>query len=358
MNMFFLSFGRRILLLSGVFCLLIFVGCNSDDHPSAAVVDDATFYSQMDAAGVPEDMLPRDVALTNAEKQTLMDFVGSEDYEALQLSNSHGSRTSTSDVFLFRASVFLTGLTNEVRPEALTAFAPVNAAFINDLGINNLIGLLRRPTTALREVIEYHIVIGAFTAQELSSAFFLTLNGAAIEIGIGREGVTANQANVIAVNFLDRTFFPNGVLHVIDGILIPPTQNIVEIAIAAAPEFSILVEAVVEAGLAETLASEGPFTVFAPTNAAFEELLSSLETHPSVETLQAILLYHVVPGRVYSSDLVDGPVATLGGEIIINTSDFSIDDTGTDVNANLILEAINIQGTNGVIHAIDKVLIP
>ncbi len=97
---------------------------------------------------------------------------------------------------------------------------------------------------------------------------------------------------------------------------------------------------------------------FAPTNEAFTNLLNSLEAAPDVETLRTILLYHVVEGRVYSSDLVNGPVNTLAGEIIINADELTIDDMGSDMDANLIPAALNIQGTNGVIHVIDKVLLP
>lgn len=141
---------------------------------------------------------------------------------------------------------------------------------------------------------------------------------------------------------------------------IPPTQNIVEIA-QGNPNFSILVDAVIKADLAGTLSGDGPFTVFAPTNEAFLELLDilnvdSLDDIP-VSTLTAVLLYHVAEGRVYSSDLVTGPVNTLGGTFVVDVPTLTI-DSGSDQDANLDPEALNIQGTNGAIHVIDKVLLP
>ena len=183
-----------------------------------------------------------------------------------------------------------------------------------------------------------------------------TLNGAAVEVNL-TGGVFINQAEVIKPDVR----FVRGVLHIVDEVLIPPTKNIVEIAKENA-NFSILVEAVVKAGLDGILSGKGPFTVFAPTNDAFVELLgilgvSSLDEIP-VETLTAVLLYHVVDARVYSSDLTSGPVNTLGGTFDVNVSTLTIDDTGSDQDANLLPDGLDIQGTNGVIHVIDKVLLP
>ena len=130
------------------------------------------------------------------------------------------------------------------------------------------------------------------------------------------------------------------------------TVDIVETAIAGNPdEFNTLVSAVVQADQVSTLRSEGPFTVFAPTDAAFEKLgvdLASL----SKEDLTNILLYHVVPASVFSSDLSEGSVQTANGTSI----DISLDH-GVKVNDSNVIIA-NVQTTNGVINVIDQVLIP
>jgi len=157
----------------------------------------------------------------------------------------------------------------------------------------------------------------------------------------------------------------NGVVHVIDGLLIPPFMDIVETAISYNPaEFNTLVAAVVEAGLVEDLQGPGPFTVFAPTDAAFEALytalgVGSIDDIP-LATLTAVLQHHVIATpRVFSSDLETGDVPTLNGNISIDASAGTITD-GSGETANLASDAafLNVLGTNGVIHVIDKVLIP
>jgi uncharacterized surface protein with fasciclin (FAS1) repeats len=133
-------------------------------------------------------------------------------------------------------------------------------------------------------------------------------------------------------------------------------QDIVDIAIEN-PDFNILVAAVSEAGLVDALKSEGPFTVFAPTDQAFADLLAALEIsaedllgHPD---LAKVLLYHVVSGKVMSTDLSDGMMpATLNG----NTIDIGVGGGVTINQANVV--AADIEGSNGVIHVIDSVIIP
>ena len=120
--------------------------------------------------------------------------------------------------------------------------------------------------------------------------------------------------------------------------------------------FTQLVEAVVKAGLVETLSDTGPFTIFAPTDAAFEQLYEDLGVSGieqiSAETLIPILQYHVVSGNVLSTDLTEGDVDTLNGKI-----SFSLSGPVT-INGTSEVIAIDIQGTNGVVHVIDEVLLP
>lgn len=134
------------------------------------------------------------------------------------------------------------------------------------------------------------------------------------------------------------------------------SQTVVEIA-AGNPDFSTLVAAVQAAGLAETLSGEGPFTVFAPTNAAFAALpagtVENLLKPENKDQLVAILTYHVVPGRVLAADVVGLDTATTvnGAAIDIST------EGGVKVN-NANVTATDIQGSNGVIHVIDAVILP
>lgn len=131
--------------------------------------------------------------------------------------------------------------------------------------------------------------------------------------------------------------------------------NLVEIAVSN-PDFSILVEAVTKASLGDALSSDGPFTIFAPTNDAFKSLFKQIEVEGiqdlSAEQLTPILTYHVVAGKVMSSDLTNTSVKTLNGKKIkIDLTD------GVQINDSKVVAA-DISGNNGVIHVIDKVLIP
>ena len=135
-----------------------------------------------------------------------------------------------------------------------------------------------------------------------------------------------------------------------------PTQSVVEIAVGN-EDFSTLVAAVKAADLVEALSAEGPFTIFAPTNAAFEALpegtVGSLLKPENKEKLQAILKYHVVSGKVMAADVSAGEVATLnGGKASITVKDGKVKID----KANVI--KTDIVGTNGVIHVIDAVIIP
>ena len=131
--------------------------------------------------------------------------------------------------------------------------------------------------------------------------------------------------------------------------------TVVQIA-ASNPDFSILVEAVTKAGLAGALSAEGPFTVFAPTNEAFKALFKQLGVGGvkdlTAEQLTPILTYHVVSGKVMSTDLKNSSVATLNGQKI------KIDlSSGVKINESKVTTA-DIAGTNGVVHVIDRVLLP
>ncbi len=132
--------------------------------------------------------------------------------------------------------------------------------------------------------------------------------------------------------------------------------TIVDVAVAAG-SFETLVAAVTAADLVETLSGEGPFTVFAPTDDAFaalpEGLVDCLLLEENVDALTAILTYHVVAGEVMSTDLTDGPVATVQGE------DIAVDVTdGVVLNETVTVAAADVDASNGVIHVIDGVLVP
>ena len=255
-----------------------------------------------------------------------------------------------------------TDLISTVAKNQLTLFAPSDEAFeklFKELGVK---GIKDIPADVLRPILLYHAVAGKVYSYQLSNGFVRTFNGAAVEVKLNG-GVMINDAKVVRADV--RAL--NGVIHVIDKVLMPPTKNIVEIA-AGNPNFSILVDAVVYAGLDGVLATGGPFTVFAPTNDAFVALLAELKLNSFDELIAAIgkdgltkvLLYHVVSGRVFSSDLPAGPlsVKTLNGQsFTIDASQIKITDA-VKRESFLIPDFLNIQATNGVIHVINKVILP
>ena len=122
------------------------------------------------------------------------------------------------------------------------------------------------------------------------------------------------------------------------------------------PDFSTLVAAVAAAGLVETLQGEGPFTVFAPTNAAFdalpEGLLEKLLLPENIGVLTSILTYHVVAGKVMSTDVAAGDVPSVEGSTIAVTTDYGVKVNGANV------VAVDVAASNGVIHVIDAVIVP
>jgi len=244
-----------------------------------------------------------------------------------------------------------------------TVFAPTNDAFIA-AGINSL------PDQAtLNAVLSYHVIASRVTAADLptGSAAITTLGGDFYLSNNGANGVFINgTTEVVATDILAT----NGVVHVIDKVLLPPSKTIAQIAeaatMAATPEFTILVAALARtSGTADDLlaaagSADAALTVFAPTDAAFNTLLGSLNMQSIDEVpladLVAILKHHIVGARVFSTDLTDGAVTTLNGDVTISATNGTITD-GSGGTANLT-SSLNILGTNGVVHVIDKVLIP
>ena len=239
----------------------------------------------------------------------------------------------------------------------LTVFAPTNAAFdalFDDLGV----GLDDLSKEQLTPILTYHVVSGAVKAADVVDLTYATsLLGSDFRIKVEGGSVFLNgDTKVTATDILAS----NGVIHVIDHVLLPP-GDITEVA-AANDSFDSLVAALTKADLIETLQGDGPFTVFAPTDAAFDEFLSDQGVtldDLSAEALRPILLYHVVPGKLYSEDVVEATSATT-----VEGSDVTIAVTGSTVTLGDSTEetasvtAVDVLASNGVIHVIDKVLVP
>jgi uncharacterized surface protein with fasciclin (FAS1) repeats len=249
------------------------------------------------------------------------------------------------------------GLVDALKGEGpFTVFAPTDAAFAA-LPEGTVESLLDNPDL-LSEVLLYHVIEGKVMAAdvlEIGSGNVNTLNGSSIDINVVNGKVYINEAEVILTD-IETT---NGVIHVIDTVLVPFNDlfDIVDTA-ARTKNLETLVTAVSEAGLVDALKGEGPYTVFAPTNEAFAALPELFLEHLLQDkgVLRSYLLYHVVEGKVMAEDVLtlDGSrVNTLLGLGV----DISIMDGKVYINDSQVI-VTDIETKNGVIHLIDKVLVP
>ncbi|MCU0927120.1 MAG: fasciclin domain-containing protein, partial [Hydrogenophaga sp.] len=255
---------------------------------------------------------------------------------------------------------------NGSRP--FTLLAPTNAAFaslLTELGLTAQQLLANR--TLLTEVLTYHVVPSQVQAAQIrDGGTAVTVQGQALTFDVERRDgpdiraidAQGRTAGVIRPNLFAR----NGVLHVVDRVVLPQSRNLVQIA-QSLPDFSILVNAVVAAGLVDTLSGPGPFTVFAPTNAAFAALLAELNVTAdqllaNTDLLTRVLTYHVLPGRVLAADITEGatPTTVQGGSFTLSLRGGPSITDARGRQANIV--ATNVQAANGVIHVIDRVILP
>ncbi|MCY3563384.1 MAG: fasciclin domain-containing protein [bacterium] len=276
------------------------------------------------------------------------------------------------------AAVQAAGLVDTLNGEGpFTVFAPTEEAFAAALaGLDVTPEQLLADTELLTAVLTYHVLAIEAPAQlvtTLDGQTVTTVNGADITITIDGDTVRVNNATVVTTD-IQAT---NGIIHVIDTVLLPPTDEepeasepeeeepeaagtIVEVAVESGA-FPTLIAAVQAAGLVDTLNGEGPFTVFAPTEEAFAAALAGLDVTPEqlladTELLTAVLTYHVLA--------IEAPaqlVTTLDGQTVttVNGADITITIDGDTVRVNnATVVTTDIQATNGIIHVIDTVLLP
>jgi uncharacterized surface protein with fasciclin (FAS1) repeats len=252
------------------------------------------------------------------------------------------------------AALQAAGLVDAMKGEGpFTVFAPTDEAFAK-LPAGTVETLLKPQNKAmLTAILTYHVAPGRFEAQDVVTRTNLgTLNGQRIDIET-RDGVRVDKAKVIKANIE----CSNGVIHVVDRVIMPSSDSILETAVKAG-SFQTLAAAVKTAGLVEALSGSGPYTVFAPTDAAFAKLpagtVENLLKPENRDKLIAILKYHVVPGRIYANDaLVAETAETAEGSRVR----FSVASGNLMVNGASILHP-DLEATNGVIHVIDEVILP
>ena len=257
-----------------------------------------------------------------------------------------------------------------------TVFAPTDDAFAALLTELEISAEDLLANEDLSQILLYHVVAGEFNAAAVielvgDAEYVLvdTLAGIPVKVSVDMGNVYINDAMVAAAD----VEASNGVIHVVDSVILPPMDTITDIVVEAASaeegaEFTVLLAAVSAANLAETLAGEGPFTVFAPTDAAFAAALEALgvtaEELLANPDLAAILTYHVVGGEaaLYSDDvaaaLAEAGEAGLQVETV-NGASFTVtaDEEGIYVDGAQII-ITDILASNGVIHVIDAVILP
>ncbi len=334
---------------------------------------------QMDAEGTPE----ADMEMT---EEADMEATEEADMGDMEETGDVVETAVASDFTTLVAAVQAADLVETLQgPGPFTVFAPTDDAFAAALDALGLTAEeLLADTETLTSILLYHVVEGAVPAEDvigLDGESVVTVNGASVSIAVVDGGVVLNDSvNVV----LTDVAASNGVIHAIDGVLLPPADgdmeeaadteetadegeeevelmNIVDTAFADG-NFVTLLAAVNAADLSDTLAEGGPFTVFAPTNDAFTALLESLDMSvgdllTNTELLTTVLTYHVVEGEVPAEVVVtlDGQnVATLGGEEV----SVAVVDGGVVLNDTVNVVATDVMASNGIIHVIDGVLVP
>jgi uncharacterized surface protein with fasciclin (FAS1) repeats len=251
-----------------------------------------------------------------------------------------------------------------------TIFAPTNDAFQALLDSNPAWNTINDiPVATLRAVLLFHVLETEVKSTDLSDTYVNTLSVGPNEEQLSLQievtsGVTFNgNATPITVDVQAS----NGIVHVINKVMLPP--NVVTLALNN-DGFTSLVSALTDTrhstDFVSILNADGPFTVFAPTNAAFQALLDSNSAWNTladvpIATLDAVLKYHVVNGlNVQSDQLTNGVISVIGGSITVDLSNGAQIKTTSNQTVNILVGAAtnDVQGTNGIIHAIDTVLLP
>ena len=265
---------------------------------------------------------------------------------------------NSEDHTLLEAAVGAAGLADALSGEGpFTVFAPTDAAIVAltealEITADELLALPN-----LGDILQYHVVGAEAYSTDLSDGQMIeTLVGEDVTVSITSDGVFINDAQVTVADIAA----DNGVVHVIDAVLLPPappTNTVVDI-IVNSEDHTLLEAAVGAAGLVDALSAEGPFTVFAPTDDAFTALTEALDVTIdellAYPLLPAVLQYHVVGAEAYSTDLTDGQeIETLLGEDVT----VSITADGVFINNAQVIVA-DLAADNGVVHVIDAVLMP
>ena len=238
-----------------------------------------------------------------------------------------------------------------------TVFAPTDQAF-TDAGIDLATFETEEEIATLTDILLYHVASGAVASTDVTDGLTVTMvNGDNATFTVTADAVTIEGATVTTADVIAS----NGVVHIIDKVLMPPADPVVLSDIPTIAQSTgvhdSLVAALTKANLVATLQGDGPFTVFAPTDEAFTNAgidLDTFVTDEEIATLSDILLYHVFSGAVASTDVTDGlTVAMVNGD----NASFTVTAAGVTIEGANVVTA-DVTASNGVVHVIDKVLTP
>jgi uncharacterized surface protein with fasciclin (FAS1) repeats len=187
----------------------------------------------------------------------------------------------------------------------------------------------------------------------MKRAVLVSLNGQGIPVSVTSDSAMVGTANIVQTD----VYCSNGVIHIIDAVMLPESGNLVEVA-QKAGTFGTLIAAAKAAGLETALSEAGPFTILAPSDEAFAKLpkgtVSSLLMPENKAKLEKILKYHVISGRAYAMDVIKATELSPldGGKLVVSAVDGQV-----MINESKVIAA-DINASNGVIHVVDGVLLP
>jgi transforming growth factor-beta-induced protein len=359
-----------LLAIAGLLAVLLTQCGNDDDAPATETT-----------ISVTETTLPAVTETTPAETTPATEPAAAAPANVIALAEGAGNFGT------LVAAINAAGLTETLQGAGpFTVFAPTDEAFAK-LPAGAVDALLKPENKAtLESILKYHVVSGAVKAADVKTGDVPSIEGSNLAVVAEGGTVKIGDATVTTADLESG----NGIVHVIDTVLIPPTVDVaallaapaadttvaVEAAatdttVAAAPaaagdiietataagSFNTLATALGAAGLVDTLKGPGPFTVFAPTDEAFAkvpaETLAALLKPENKAILEKVLTYHVVAGKVMAADIKAGDVATVEGQSIKVT----VDGSTVKVNDATVVTA-DVEASNGVIHVIDAVLVP
>ncbi len=317
----------------------------------------------------PEEVAPKISDPTPDLEQALTEFEAEFEYiddanpESNERRRGPKRYLRKSTYFTLLAALKYTGLLPTVAKNKLTIFAPDDKAFA-EIGLN-FWNVRKLPKDVLTNILLYHVAEGFVFSKELPDCSLEMFNGSNIGLKFKRRKVfIKDKTNDFAkVIFTDKRLI-NSLFHGIDKVLMPPEETIATIA-SGNDDFSTLVFLLQETGLVGAVADpEANLTVFAPTNKAFEDLEAALPGITAYlldnpDELTKVLLHHVSPGSTFSFCLSDGMmIPTLNEDNLKFDANSLTLESSSGNSVDLIPSLLDIHATNGVIHAIDFVLVP